>query len=353
MAQTSNPPQNQTDIKKSSNVITKWWSSKTMKRFKRNPLAAVGAFLLLTFFLLGLFAPLITTPSRLCMRDLGVTAATAGDVNNPSKLAFWKLVVAAPLPNSPYYQCYTMPRKGFSPVPQTAQESGMLLGTTSQGYDIFYGLIWGIRTALFIGIAVVGFGLIGGIIFGSIAGYFGGWVDNLIMRIIDVIFSIPGLVVAMVIVTVLGANIVTVMIALASTRWAGYARILRGDILQIKELDYVASARALGSNGPRTIFKHVLPNAIGSIIIVASLDIGSVVLGASTLSFLGLGTPVGFADWGQMINFARDWILGPPDAPWTYLYVSFWPGLIIILFVMAWNLLGDAFRDVLDVRSNT
>ena len=335
------------------NALGRWWNSKAMKRFRRNPLAAVGALLLLGFFLLGVFAPLITTPSRLCMRDLGVTAATMDDVNNPTKAAFWKLVVAAPLPNSPYYQCYTMPRSGFSPVPQTAAESDTLLGTTSQGYDIFYGLVWGIRTAFFIGIAVVGFGLLIGIIVGSVAGYFGGWIDNVLMRIIDVIFSIPGLVVAMVIVTVLGANIVTVMVALAVGQWAGYARVLRGDILQVKELDYVASAKALGARGPGIIFKHVLPNSIGSLIIIASLDIGSVVLAASTLSFLGLGTPIGFADWGQMINFARDWILGPPESPWKFLYVSFWPGLIIVLFVMAWNLLGDAFRDVLDVRSNS
>ena len=329
-----------------------WWNSKTMKRFRRNPLAVIGVVILVGFLLAGIFAPLITTPNRACLRDIGVSASTVSDTRNPTKLAFWKLMVAAPFPISPYYNCYTIPRSSFSPVPEPASSSETLLGTTSGGYDIYYGLIWGVRTAFFLGVCVVSFGLIVGIIVGSIAGYFGGWVDDLIMRVIDVVFAIPGIVIAMVIVTVLGANIVNLMVAFAVTQWAGYARILRGDILQVKQQDFVDGARALGARGPGIIFKHVLPNAIGSLIIIASLDIGSVVIGAAALSFLGLGVPVGFADWGQMINFARNWILGPPGNPWAYWFVSFWPGLIIVLFVMGWNLLGDAFRDVLDVRSS-
>ena len=330
------------------------WNSKMMKRFRRNPLALVGATILVVFVLIGVFIPFITPqPNINCLRSIGVSASTVGDIRNPLKPAFWKLVVAAPLSNSPYYDCYTIPRSSFSPVPQSAAQSETLLGTTSGGYDIFYGLIWGIRTAFFIGVSVVGFGLIIGIIVGSIAGYFGGWVDNVLMRLIDVIFALPGLVIAMVIITVLGQNIVNVMIAIAVVGWAGYARILRGDILQIKEQEYVMGAQALGARGPGIIFKHILPNSIGTLIIIASLDIGSVVLTAAALSFLGLGVPIGFADWGQMVNFARDWILGPPGNPWAYWFVSFWPGLIIVLFVLSWNLLGDAFRDVLDVRGNS
>ena len=332
-------------------TLGRWWNSKTMKRFRRNPLALVGAGLLIGFLLVGLFAPFFTVPDRNCLRDIGVSASTVGDVHNPTKAAFWKLMVAAPVPSSPYYSCYTIPRSSFSPVPQGPGASETLLGTTSGGYDIYYGLIWGARTAFFIGVLVVGFGLIVGIVVGSIAGYVGGWVDNALMRLVDVIFAVPGLVLAMVIVTVLGQNLVNVAISLAVIQWAAYARILRGDILRVKEQEYVASAKALGARGPGIIFKHVLPNSIGSLVIVASLDIGAVVLSAAALSFLGLGAPVGFADWGQMINFARNWILGPPGNPWAYWFVSFWPGLIIVLFVMAWNLLGDAYRDVLDPRS--
>ena len=122
-------------------------------------------------------------------------------------------------------------------------------------------------------------------------------------------------------------------------------------VLRIKEEEYVAGARAIGRRPLGIIGRHVLPNAIGPIVIVASLDIGSVVLTAAALSFLGLGAEIGYADWGQMISFARDWILGPPGKPFYFWYVSFWPGLIILLFVLAWNLLGDAFRDVLDPQS--
>ena len=225
-------------------------------------------------------------------------------------------MVAAPVPRSPYYSCYTIPRSSFSPVPQGPGASETLLGTTSGGYDIYYGLIWGARTAFFIGVAVVGFGLIVGIIVGSIAGYVGGWVDNALMRLIDVIFSVPGIVVAMVIVTVLGQNLVNVMISLAIIQWAGYARILRGDILQVKEQEYVTSAKALGARGPGIIFKHVLPNLHR-----LARDRGESghrrggALGRGPELSWGLGAPVGFADWGQMINFARNWILGPPGNP--------------------------------------
>lgn len=330
-----------------------WWQSKAMKRFRRNPLAIVGLLIVFGFFLLALLAPLITTPGRSCLRDLGLSASTAGDAQNPTKAAFWKLMFAAPFESTPYYACYSTPRTSFSPIPQPPAESKTLLGTTSNGYDIYYGIIWGTRTAFFIGVVVVGSGLLIGIIIGSIAGYFGGWIDNALMRFLDVIFSLPGIVIAMVIITVLGNNLINIVIALAATQWAGYARFLRGDILRVKELDFVSSAKALGARNAGVIFKHVLPNSISSLVIIASLDIGSVVLGAAALSFLGLGVPLGFADWGQMINFARNWILGPPGKPFAYWFVSFWPGLAITFFVMGWNLLGDAVRDVLDPRSNT
>jgi peptide/nickel transport system permease protein len=122
--------------------------------------------------------------------------------------------------------------------------------------------------------------------------------------------------------------------------------------LRVRAQDFVDGARALGAKSPRLFWKHVLPNALGSLIVVASLDIGAVVLTAAALSFLGIGADIGFADWGQMINFARSWIQGPPGRPFAYWYVSFYPGIAIVLFVLGWNLLGDAFRDVNDPYSN-
>ena len=325
-----------------------WWNSKSMRRFRRNPLGIIGATLLLFFLIMAIFAPQFTSAQLIsyrnnCVRDLGLSASTVTNIRNPLKAAFWTSIVATP------GSCYSIPRASFSQVP-TPPSEGSTLGTTSGGYDIYYGLVWGTRTAFIAAFAVTAFGIIVGIIVGSISGYFGGWIDNLFMRIVDVIFAIPGLILAIVIVTILGQSLRNVVIALMIFSWAGYARFLRGEILQVRELDFVDGARALGARTPRLIFRHVLPNAIGSLLILASLDIGSVVLSVAALNFLGLGAEPGFADWGQMVNFARGWMTGLPGQPFAYWYVIFWPSFIILLFVLAWNLLGDAVRDVLDVR---
>ncbi len=323
-----------------------FWRSKAVLRFRRNPLAIVGLLVVLGFVLLAVFAPVFTELGRSCLRDLGLSAATQHEYKDPLKPAFWRAVFAPP------ETCYDIPRKGFGTQPRTAADSETLLGTTSGGYDIFYGLVWGTRTAFRIGIIVVGISLLVGLVLGSLSGYIGGVFDNVVMRFTDVVISLPNLVIALVIVMVLGQSIDNLMLAIAVVAWPSYARLMRGEVLRVKEQDYVSSAVALGRRPVGVIFRHVLPNAIGPLIIVASLDIGSVVLTAAALSFLGLGADVGYADWGQMISFARDWILGVPGNPLAYWYVSFWPGLIIVLFVLGWNLLGDAFRDVLDPRSN-
>jgi peptide/nickel transport system permease protein len=326
-----------------------WWYSKPMRRFRRNPLGLVGLLILFLFVLMAIFAPQLTSYQLIsyrnnCVRDLGLARDTVADIRNPIKPVFWRAIVAPP------GSCFTMPRVSFSQIP-TAPNEQAVLGATAGGYDIYYGLVWGARVAFYAAIIVTGIGIIIGMIIGSIAGYFGGWVDNLIMRVIDVIFAIPGLILSMVILTILGQSLTNVVIALSIFAWAGYARFLRGEILRVRELDFVDGARALGARSPRLIFKHVLPNSIGSLLILASLDIGSVVLSVAALSFLGLGAPEGFADWGQMVNFARGWLTGLPGQPFAYWYVIFWPSFIIVLFVLGWNLLGDAVRDVLDVRS--
>ena len=327
-------------------ALGRWWHSKSLRRFRRNPLAIIGLLIVLSFVVIAAIAPLVTPLGRSCVRDLGLTAATADtyrDVRNP---AFWQLMLQTP------DTCYRMPRVGFSPIPQMAEVSGTLLGTTSQGYDIYYGLMWGARTAFRIGVLVVGIGLTIGIIVGSTAAYLGGWVDNVLMRFTDVVIAVPALVLALVIVMVLGNSIVNLMIAIAAVAWPSYARLVRGEVLRIKQLEYVTGAQAMGRRSLGIVVRHILPNAIGPVLIVASLDIGSIVLTAAALSFLGLGPELGYTDWGQMISFARSWILGPPGQPLAYWYTSFWPGLVIVMFVMGWNLLGDAFRDVLDVRGH-
>jgi len=187
-------------------------------------------------------------------------------------------------------------------------------------------------------------------VLGSIAGYFGGIVDEIIMRITDIFMAFPALILAMAITVALGPSLNSVIIALIVVSWPSYARLIRGDILAVREENYVEAARGIGGSHFRIITRHILPNSIYPTLIMASLDIGAVVLAAAALSFLGLGAPEGYVDWGQMISFSRNWIVGPPGNPLAYWYTVTIPGLFILLFVLGWNLLGDAFRDILDPR---
>jgi peptide/nickel transport system permease protein len=242
-----------------------------------------------------------------------------------------------------------IPRDGYVAQPQPPSEEH-ILGTTQGQYDIFYGVIWGTRSAFRVALVVMAITILIGIALGSLAGYFGGLLDEIIMRITDIFLAFPFLILAMAIVLALGPSLKSVIIALTAVWWPSYARLIRGDILQLREEDYVEAARGLGASSSRVILRHVLPNAIYPTLIMASLDIGAVVLSAAGLSFLGLGAPEGYADWGQMTEFARNWMVGPPSDPFKYWYAVITPGVFILFFVLGWNLLGDAFRDIFDPR---
>jgi len=330
-----------------------WYRSKTFKRFRRNPLAIVGALMLLVFVVVALLAPAITAPqlaevrtARPCLRDLGLKKTeVVGALRNPLHPKFWRAVIAPPK------SCYNIPRDGYSPLPKPPSKKHPL-GLSGNSYDILYGLIWGTRTAFFVGFWVMGISLAIGIVIGGLAGFLGGWVDNLLMRVTDVMLAFPSLVFVMIIVSIFGNGITQVMLAIAVVSWASYARLFRGDILKTKAQDFVDAARALGASPLRIFLKHIFPNAIGTLLILASMDIGSVVLSFSGFSFLGLGAPVGYADWGQMTSFARGYILGTAQGtPFDFWYVWIIPTLMIVFFVLAWNLLGDAVRDALDPKS--
>ncbi|HNT24869.1 MAG TPA: ABC transporter permease [Anaerolineales bacterium] len=266
---------------------------------------------------------------------------------------------------------YKIPRDGFSGEPRgmgtewkkntpdvpfwykaiTGKDEWVhILGTAQGQYDIFYGLVWGTRTAFRTGFIVVVSTVLIGIIIGSISAYYGGIVDNVIMRLVDVFMTLPfilmALILAAVLTPVIGKSLVPSIVALISFGWMGYARIIRGDILSVKERDFVLAARVVGVQDYRILFRHILPNAIFPTLVLASLAIGDVVLSFAALSFLGIGTQVGYADWGQVLSFARNWITSLQD----YWYIVVWPGLVLVFFVMGWNLVGDAMRDVLDPR---
>ncbi|MFH1725847.1 MAG: ABC transporter permease [Elusimicrobiota bacterium] len=244
---------------------------------------------------------------------------------------------------------YLIPQDGYSPDP-VAPSREHLFGTTEQQYDLYYGIVWGTRTAFKIGVTVVAVSLIVGVLIGGIAGFYGGWVDEILMRLTDVVMALPSIILAVVIVTVRGPSLGNVVLAIAAVSWPSYARLVRGDVLSVKHREFVLAARALGAGDMRLLFRHVIPNSIYPVLVVASLDTGAIVLYAAALSFLGLGSPVGYADWGQLISMSRNWILGASGSPLEYWHTVLIPGGAIFLFVLGWNLLGDAFRDILDPR---
>ena len=318
-----------------------WWNSRVMRRFRRNRLAVTGLFISFFFVLTASFAPLLAPPQGNCLRDLNVPEGSS--VYNPFGALFWKAIFAPP------QSCFSINRLSFSSVPTPPGVDGALLGTTA-GYDIFYGLVWGARTAFQLALMVVGATLLIGLVVGSIAGYFGGWIDNFFMRLVDIVFAFPGLILTVVIASILGKGLDKIALALIMVGWAGYARLVRGEILKTRALEFVDGARALGATDTRIIFRHVLPNSLSALIAIVVLDFATVPLSAAALSFLGLGTPPGYADWGQMVAFARPTMIGPVGQPMAYWYTWFMPGATILLFGLGWSLLGDALRDALDPR---
>ena len=266
-------------------------------------------------------------------------------------VAFFALValLAPVLAPSKTANPYQLPQSSYEVTPQPPSGEHWL-GTTEQQYDLYYGVIWGTRLAFKIGITVTFFAFLIGLILGAAAAYFGGKIDELIMRCTDVVFAVPSLVLAMVIAAMLGPDIKNMMIALTAVAWPSYARLVRGDVLSVKQQDFVTAAKALGARGPRLLLRHILPNSIYPSVVVASLDIGYIVLTAASLSFLGLGSQPGTADWGQLIAMARNWVLGSGANTFAYWYTVVVPGGAIFLCVLGWNLLGDGFRDILDPR---
>ena len=299
----------------------------------RTPASVVGFILIALFVIVALAAPVIappvtSDPYRIPRDGFGAEPKPMG--------AEWKK-------NAPDVPFWYTPLTGKT-------EWVHLLGTAQGQYDIFYGLVWGSRTAFKTGFIVVFLTFLIGVIIGSTSAYYGGILDNILMRIVDIFMTLPYILAALIFSAVLTPimqnKLFAPILAMVTFGWMGYARIIRGDILSIKERDYVLAARVVGVKDGRILFRHILPNAIFPVMVLASLDIGGIVQSFAALSFLGIGLPVGYADWGQLLSFARNWITSLQN----YWYIVVWPGLVLMLFVMGWNLVGDAVRDVLDPR---
>ncbi|MBR4508846.1 MAG: ABC transporter permease [Elusimicrobiaceae bacterium] len=287
---------------------------KIFKQIVKNKNSLIGLIIVALFFLIAVFAPIL---------------APVQNKNNP----------------------YQMPQASFQVNP-TAPSAQNLLGTTENQYDIYYGIVWGTRMAFKVGLSVVFVALLIGIIIGGAAGFFGSWIDEILMRLTDIVFAVPSMVLAMVIAAMLGPDLKNMMIAITIVSWPSYARLIRGDVMSVKEREFISATKALGASKRRIFLRHILPNAIYPVVIVASLDIGYIVLTAASLSFLGLGSQTGTADWGQLVALSRNWILGTHGNAFEYWYTLVIPGGALLLFVLAWNMLGDAFRDILDPRTH-
>jgi ABC-type dipeptide/oligopeptide/nickel transport system permease subunit len=217
-------------------------------------------------------------------------------------------------------------------------------GTDDLGRDIFARTWVGARISLFIGITAALIDLVIGVIFGAIAGYVGGKTEEVMMRFADLLYSLPHLLVTILLMVVLNPGLLTIIIAMTATGWIGMARLVRGQVLQLKEMEYVIAAKALGSSFPRILFKHLIPNTMGPIIVAMTLTIPSAIFSEATLSFLGLGVPVPLASWGTMTSDGLVGIL--TGQPWRI----FFPAFLISLTMFAFNVLGDGLRDALDPR---
>ena len=286
---------------------------KALRYLLKNPVSLFGVLLLLAFVLIAIFAPLLAPIQEFQM------------------------------------SAYDTPRAGFLATPQPPSAEA-IFGTTEGQYDIYYGVIWGTRTAFKIGLGVVSISLLIGTIIGAVAAFYGGLLDEFLMRVVDVFMAVPFFIAAMMLVALMGKGVIPVFIALTTFGWMPYARVIRSEILRLREMDYIHAARAYGASDMRLIVLHILPNAIFPVLVLATMATGSMVLTASALSFLGVGAEEGYADWGQFIAYSRNWIIGQSGNPFQYWYTLAFPGAAIFLFVLSWNLVGDALRDMLDPR---
>jgi peptide/nickel transport system permease protein len=259
-------------------------------------------------------------------------------------LALIGMALFAPLlmePNTP--DPYQMPRD-WSAINQPPGTPGHVLGTTPEGGDVLYGIVWGSRTSLRLALIVVTVTVIVGVIIGSLAGYLGGRWDEWLMRFVDIFLAVPEMVLALAIAAILGPSFRNIILAIALLGWPKYARIVRGQIMHLKKNEYVDAATVMGDSRLRIYLKDILPNALTPVVVQATLAAGQVVLFGATLSFIGLAE-AGLAEWGNLVSEGQSGIVA---GRW---WVATFGGAMVFLWSLGFNLLGDGLRDVLDPRT--
>lgn len=274
--------------------------SSLFKKILSNKKAVFGGVIVILLFLVAIFAPLIATQDYTSM-------------NFPEMLK----------PPSGEY----------------------IFGTDEFGRDIFSRIVYGARISLQVGFIAVGISLVIGTILGALAGYYGGIVDYVISSITDIAWALPVSLLAIALVAALGPSLRNLIFAVALVSWSGFARLVRGEFLSLREKEFVEAAKTLGYSDFRIIFRHILPNAIAPIIVLTTLEVPKAIIVEASLSFLGLGAQPPTPSWGSIMNSGKDFLL---EAPW----ISIFPGLMIMIIVLGFNLFGDALRDILDPRIN-
>jgi len=269
-----------------------------LKRYAQNRLALVGTILVLSLFL--------------------ISAASA-----------WL---------SPYDPDKPDPRNRLKPPSREH-----VLGTDSLGRDVLSRMIWGARVSLKVGFVAVGLATSIGLILGAVAGYYGGWVDSMVMRLCDLMLCFPSMFLILAVIAILEPSIWNVMAVIGLTSWMGVARLVRAEFITLKNRDFTLAARALGASDPRIILRHLLPNAMAPVLVAATLGVAGAILTESALSFLGLGVQPPTATWGAMLSDGKDYL----SRAW---WLSVYPGLAILVTVLSYNLMGEGLRDALDPR---
>ncbi len=270
----------------------------SVKLFFKSPLAVLGLVIVLVFVLMAIFAPYLTS--------------------YPDNYRNWDDMLKPPGPEHPF-------------------------GTDNMGGDVLSRVIWGSRISLTVGVMVVVSAFIIGSVLGSLSSYFGGIIDEVVMRVTDVFLAFPALILCMVACAALGRSLENMMLAMAITWWPTYARIVRGQSLVIREQKYIEAARAIGGKDGHIILRHLLPNSLSPLIVQASMDFGNVILTAAALSFIGFGAPPGTAEWGRMVSDGASYMM---SSPWIVLFT----GLTILVVCLGFNLLGDGIRDIIDPK---
>ncbi len=269
-----------------------------LTRFYENKMALAGAIVVLSFFLVSLLAPWISP----C---------------DPNDINLGKML-----------------------LPPSADH---LFGTDQLGRDVLSRMIWGARISLKVGFVATGIAVLIGAIMGAISGFYGGWVDALIMRLVDIVLCFPTFFLILAVVAFLEPSIWNIMIIIGLTGWMGIARLVRADFISLKERDFVQAARTIGASDFRIIFIHILPNALASVLVTATLGVAGAILTESALSFLGIGVQPPTPSWGNILTAGKDNI----DIAW---WLSLYPGLAILITVLGYNLLGEGIRDTMDPR---